>query len=610
MLATQNENEKGKWKIEDGLRHVIENFHFSFNFHPSRLFFLLTLTLAALVTGCSPSGPRALLKGKKLMERGDYPAAVAQFKTATSLLATNAQAWNYLGVACQYAGQPAEAAAAYQRGLALDRDLMEAHYNLGCLWLEQNKPDAAASEFVAYTLRRSKAPEGWLKLGLAQLRAHDLAASEKSFSTALYLSPDNPEALNGLGLARVERGRPQDAVQFFTAATKQKPDYAPAWLNLATVAQQYLHDDALALQNYHAYLALKPRPANWDAVNDLVNSLESPGKTTASIETQAPLPVPESRPPPAAGAVRAVSLVRTQTVARAGSNPPRQATTAPQVVKVQPEPSIVGTPVPETPQPSTGRTGVLGRLNPLNWFRSPAPETNVPTVVTPPQPPPPAPPVAHNNRVAITPLPPANPAPSTPVVAAPKPVPVAPPKPVKIVQPAVPTYPRYLYLSPHKPAAGDRRTAADAFMRARDYEQNSRWPDALQAYREATELDPAWFEAQYNYGVIAYRLRNYIRALPAYEMALAIQPDSVDARYNFALALKAAGYVTDAVNELEKILAANPGEVRAHLALGNIYARQLYDPAQARQHYLKVLQLDPSNSQAPDIHFWLSSNPG
>src|SRR5208283_1925254 len=118
--------------------------------------------------------------------------------------------------------------------------------------------------------------------------------------------------------------------------------------------------------------------------------------------------------------------------------------------------------------------------------------------------------------------------------------------------------------------------------------------DALQSYRQATELDPGWFEAQYNYGVIAFRLRNFNQSLAAYETALA---------------LKAAGYVTDAVNELKKILAANPDEVRAHLALGNLYAQQLYDLALARQHYLKVLALDPRNPQAPDIQFWLSSNP-
>ena len=92
-------------------------------------------------------------------------------------------------------------------------------------------------------------------------------------------------------------------------------------------------------------------------------------------------------------------------------------------------------------------------------------------------------------------------------------------------------------------------------------------------------------------------------------MALAIQPDSADARYNFALALKAAGYVTDAVNELRKLLASNPGDVRAHLALGNLYAQQLYDVPRARAQYSRVLQLDPRNSQAADIQFWLSSNP-
>jgi predicted Zn-dependent protease len=162
------------------------------------------------------------------------------------------------------------------------------------------------------------------------------------------------------------------------------------------------------------------------------------------------------------------------------------------------------------------------------------------------------PPVANNNRVGVTPLPPANSSPATQTASAPAPAPVVAPKPVKIVQPAPPTFPRYLYLSPRKPPAGDRRTASGAFTRAREFEQNSRWLDALQSYRQAAELDPGWFEAQYNYGVIAYRLRNFNQSLAAYEMALAIQPDSVDARYNFALALKAAGYVTDAVNELKK----------------------------------------------------------
>jgi tetratricopeptide (TPR) repeat protein len=601
MLAKKNIGEDGRWKMEDGRWHAIEKFHSPFSSFHSRCFIFLALAL--FLAGCTPSGSRALLNGKKLLERGDYAGAVAQFKTATTMLATNAQAWNYLGVACQHAGQTDAAVAAYQRALALDRDLMEAHYNLGCLWLEQNKPEAAENEFTAYTLRRSKAPEGWLKLGLAQLRAEDLTAAEKSFSTVLYLNPNNAEALNGFGLARIERGHPREAAQFFAAAAREKQDYGPALLNLATVAQQYLHDNAMALQNYHAYLALTPRPANWDAVNDIVNSLGQP----AAVAVANPPPVPVNNAVHAAAAPP-----RTQAVARASSTPPRGTATPPPVVKtqtepvvVQPEPVIVGTPLATAPpEPETGKAGAMSKLNPLNWFRSSAPEKTNENEVTPL----PAP-ASDDSRASSAPLPPANAVPAAQTASASAPAPVVAPKPVKIVQPAPPAFPRYLYLSPRKPPAGNRQAAAGAFTRARVFEQDLRWPDAMQSYRQAVELDPGWFEAQYNYGVVAFRLRNYNPSLAAYEMALAIQPESVDARYNFALTLRAAGYVTDAVNELEKIAAANPNEVRAHLALGNIYAQQLHDPVRARRHYLKVLEVNPGHPQATDIQIWLSSNP-
>jgi tetratricopeptide (TPR) repeat protein len=142
------------------------------------------------------------------------------------------------------------------------------------------------------------------------------------------------------------------------------------------------------------------------------------------------------------------------------------------------------------------------------------------------------------------------------------------------------------------------------------YEQDEKWSDAVESYEQAAQSDPSWFVAQYNTAVLAHRLRMYPLALRRYEGALAIQPDSIEARYNFALALKAEGYVPDAINELKRILASRPDEARAHLTLANIYAQTLHDPAQARQHYLKVLELEPDSPQASDIRFWLAANPG
>ncbi len=164
----------------------------------------LAVLFVAFLTGCTPAGPRALLAGKRLLDEGKYPQAVEKLRTATSLLTTNAQAWNYLGLACQHAAQEVEAEKAYQRALALDHDLTEAHYNLGCLWLAQNKPEAAKSELIAFTLRRENSDQGLMQLGIAQLRSAELMATaparlrelteaEKSLSGALRLNPQNVE---------------------------------------------------------------------------------------------------------------------------------------------------------------------------------------------------------------------------------------------------------------------------------------------------------------------------------------------------------------------------------------------------------------------------------
>src|SRR5579884_1752682 len=134
---------------------------------------LLLATVVAWLAGCTPAGPRALLRGKRLIEKGEYADAVEQLKIATTLLSTNALAWNYLGLAYHHAGQPGHATEAYEHAMRLNHDLIVVHYNLGCLLLEENRPDTldrARDELYAYVLHQGNSIEGWLKLGTAQLR--------------------------------------------------------------------------------------------------------------------------------------------------------------------------------------------------------------------------------------------------------------------------------------------------------------------------------------------------------------------------------------------------------------------------------------------------------
>jgi tetratricopeptide (TPR) repeat protein len=582
----------------------------------------LALVLA-LLAGCTPAGPRSLLEGKRLVDEGNYAQAIQTLKTATTLLGgTNALAWNYLGVAYQHNGDMAEAERAYQKALAFNRGLDEVHFNLGCLWLAQNKLEAAKAEFTACTMRQPNAVEGFLKLGAVQLRTHEPSAADKTFNDALRVSPQNPEALNGLGLARLQRGRATEAAQCFDSALKQQPNYGPALLNLAIVSHQYLKDRQLALEKYREYLSLKPTPPNVDVLAATVRQLEqelNPPARHAATNGVAPSGPNVNPPKPAATNVtRIASAPRPEPTV----TPPRQVATnlpRPAPVVVTPSPSsaevvrLVPQPIfkpaqdilpaptptlgsPDAPLittstvpisaagPKVAQRSFLQRVNPLNLFRS--------GDRTPARPTPLGPVAASSEREPMNPT--ANATES------------APSRP-----PSSPTGPpaRYAYKSPAKPAPGNRGDAERLFAQGVQAQQAHRLPEAMQSYRLATQADPTLFEAHYNLGLAATEASNLPAALAAYEHALAVQPQSLDARYNFALVLKQANYLADAVIELERVLAGYPNETRSHLVLGNLYAQQFRQPAKARQHYLRVLEVEPRHPQAGAIRYWLAANP-
>src|SRR5215813_1387207 len=88
----------------------------SFNlFNSSFVYFFLLLA-----SGCTPAGPKALFQGEKLIDKGNYSQAIEKLKLATTLIPTNAQAWNYLGLAFHHANQPGEAEKTYRRALLVN----------------------------------------------------------------------------------------------------------------------------------------------------------------------------------------------------------------------------------------------------------------------------------------------------------------------------------------------------------------------------------------------------------------------------------------------------------------------------------------------------------
>jgi len=241
----------------------------------------------------------------------------------------------------------APALAAYLKALSLDHKLAAAHYNLGCLYLEQNDPAAAIDQLTSYTLLQPNSADGWIKLGNAQLRAHKIDAAEKCFKTGLTLNPRNPEILNGLGIIQVQRKHPQDALGYFNSALAQKPGYSPALLNAGLVSQDYLNNRPAALEKYRQYLAVQPRSANWEMVSAMA------GRLNAELNPPPPVYMAQSTPSPPPVAKTNFLVTQTNPPPRAVSNRP-----APAVAISSPRTNVTtpGLPpkiVSQTNQPAT-----------------------------------------------------------------------------------------------------------------------------------------------------------------------------------------------------------------------------------------------------------------
>ena len=612
------------------------------------------LVVSCLWTSCTPPGPKALLEGKRLMDQGQWNEAIPRLQKATDLLSTNALAWCYLGLAYHQVGRFDQSFKAYQTALKLDHTMVALRFNLGCLHLDMGNLNTAIDELRAFSLLQPTVADGWVKLGTAQYRARRADEAEKSFKAALAVQARNAEALNGQGMVQAQRQRWQEAVNCFNAASTYETNFAPAVLNSAVIYHQHLNNRPLALQQYRRYLGMNPDGGNQvrAAVAQLERELQppAPARPTNTVAVAASAPATKTNQP-----TRTNQTPATVTAEKtSGEANPRNAASNPPVLAANPTAS----PSPRSP---SSRMDLVPATRPVSLSRAPeaarvTPATNPPAHPSPkPAPPPEKPPALEVARVAedvvVRPAQDVSvPNAASPAAPSPESRPAAPETPLppkkgffsrlnpfsrsgsnegslaetssvlrvasrEIARPeGLPELPppsgaRYTYLAPQRPADGNRDSAIVAFKRGIKAQKSGDRARAAAEYQVALRTDPGYFDAYYNLGLVALESGDARLSLWAYELALSIQPDSGDARYNLALALKAGGYPTDAAQQLELILKDSPDDSRAHLSLGNLFAQQLKQPRRAREHYLRVIELNPKHPAAGTIRYWLAANP-
>jgi tetratricopeptide (TPR) repeat protein len=183
-----------------------------------------------------PQSPGAHVNlGATLHDKGDLPAAIAEFREAVRLRDEYAAAHNNLGGALGDNGDVDGSIEEYQEAIRIDKDFPEPHTNLGNALRGKGDLDGAIEECRKAIALKSDEAGFHENLGLALKAKGDLDAAIGAFREAIRIKDDDAQFHYNLGNALKARGNPDESVAAYRQAIRIDKDYAEAHCNLGLV---------------------------------------------------------------------------------------------------------------------------------------------------------------------------------------------------------------------------------------------------------------------------------------------------------------------------------------------------------------------------------------
>jgi tetratricopeptide (TPR) repeat protein len=145
----------------------------------------------------------------------DYDGAIACFERALALDPRLVEAHTGLGLALQAKEKLDEAIDCHRKALALDPKNATPHINLGVAWREKGRLDKAIAHYHKALALNSRLAKAHYNLGLA---LSDLGRQDETidcYERAIHLDPDLAEAHCNLGRALREKGRLAESLRAY-----------------------------------------------------------------------------------------------------------------------------------------------------------------------------------------------------------------------------------------------------------------------------------------------------------------------------------------------------------------------------------------------------------
>ncbi len=238
---------------------------FSFTGSPSALvgargvfFRLLLLVLLAALSACSgDSDEEYRSEGKKLMDQGNPGGAAVLLKSALEKYPADFEIRLHLAQAYIALGKPEQAEVELQKCLRQSPDDPRIYMELARLQLMRNKYDEALASLA--TLRKNKAltPDSLVLEGIILGLQNRPEQAEASLNEALALEPGKETALIALARVHLARRAPAEALAEVERLLAAKPDSEGGLLLRAEMASR-MNDPAKAIECYQAVVRNRP----------------------------------------------------------------------------------------------------------------------------------------------------------------------------------------------------------------------------------------------------------------------------------------------------------------------------------------------------------------
>ena len=188
-------------------------------------------TLPVVHRPAPPSAPAAarddFQRALYYQRAGDFERSLTLYRAVLQGDELNVEAHNNLGMLYIDKGLSEDAVAEFHRALSIAPRYLRAHNNLGVTLLELGRSDAARAEFRAVLMIDPRNIDALVNLALAQRAAGEPGGARATLTRALALDPHNAAAHYNLGLQFEDSGDALPAVEHYEAFLQYAgPEYA------------------------------------------------------------------------------------------------------------------------------------------------------------------------------------------------------------------------------------------------------------------------------------------------------------------------------------------------------------------------------------------------